>query len=73
MNMINRNKLRGLMAEQKITQTKLAKELGISKNSLNTKINGKSVFNENEISKISNLLGIDAGFLFENKFVKNTN
>lgn len=62
--MINRNKLRGLMAEQKITQTKLAQELGISFQSFNMKLNGKSTFNENEIKRIANVLKIDMNILF---------
>ncbi len=62
--MINRDKLRGLMAERKITQAKLAKEIGISTNSLNMKLNGKTSFNESEIRSIAKCLDVSTDFLF---------
>jgi putative transcriptional regulator len=62
--MINRNKLRGLMAENSITQTELAKRLGISTNAFNMKINGKTSFTETEIKRIAEILKIELSFLF---------
>ena len=41
------------------TQTTLAKELGISKNTLNNKVNGHVNINTNEIAKICKILNIN--------------
>lgn len=64
--MVNRDKLRGLMAVNKMTQAKLAECIGISTNALNKKLNGKAVFNEKEINAIAKCLGVTADFLFDN-------
>lgn len=64
--MINRNRLRGLMAEKNITQAKLAKAIGISVNAFNMKLKGKTVFNENEIKSIANYFNVATDFLFTN-------
>lgn len=51
-------KLLGIMAEQDITQAKLAKEIGISKNTLNAKLRLKRPFTSTEIYKICDVLHI---------------
>ena len=56
--MFDYSKLRGLMAEKRVTQKVLASEIDISENSFTNKINGISAFSSNEIMKICNFLGI---------------
>lgn len=62
--MINRNKLRGLMATRGIGQGELAKKLNLSYNSLNMKVNGKNQFTEKEIKIIADYFNVDVSFLF---------
>ena len=55
----NRNKLRGAIAEQGLTQGKVAAKLNISIQSLSTKMQGKYAFTENEIVALRDLFGLD--------------
>lgn len=59
--MLASNKLKGKIAEAGYSQRSLAAELGMSKNTLNSKVNGKIPFNTNEIEKICDKLGIHDG------------
>lgn len=52
------NKLKGKIVEAGYSQRSLAKELGMSKNTLNSKVNGKIPFNTVEIELICKKLGI---------------
>ena len=52
------NKLKGKIAEAGYSQRSLAKEIGMSKNTLNSKVNGKIPFNTVEIEAICDKLGI---------------
>ena len=52
------SKLKGLMKEKDITQDEAAKEIKISTSTFNLKINGNAYFSQEEIYKLSNLLGI---------------
>lgn len=52
------NKLKGKIVEAGYSQRSLARELGISKNTLNAKVNGKTPFNTVEIEKLCDKLGI---------------
>ena len=52
------NKLKGKIVEAGYSQRSLAAELGMSKNTLNSKVNGKIPFNTNEIEEICKKLGI---------------
>ena len=52
------NKLKGKIVEAGYTQRSLAKEIGMSKNTLNSKINGKIPFNTDEIERICICLSI---------------
>lgn len=52
------NKLKGKIAEAGYTQRTLAAAMGMSKNTLSSKINGKSQFNSREIERICDLLAI---------------
>lgn len=53
------DKLRGKMAERKISQGRLAEKLGITVQSLNAKLNGRSPFTLNEAVEITELLQLD--------------
>lgn len=55
------SKLFGRMRELGFTQEKLAKTVGISECSMNFSLNNKRSFRQDEISKISDALGISAG------------
>lgn len=62
--MINRNKLRGLMAERSVKQAELAKVIGIAINTFNSKLLGKNQFTEKEIKIIADYFNVDVAFLF---------
>lgn len=55
------NKLKCKIMEAGFTQRSLAKELGMSKNTLNSKVNGKTPFNTVEIRRLCDLLNIVSG------------
>lgn len=55
------NKLKGKIVEAGYSQRSLAKELGMSKNTLNSKVNGKIPFNTVEIELICKKLDIHDG------------
>jgi transcriptional regulator with XRE-family HTH domain len=52
--------LKGKMREKDITYRKLAKQIGISLNTLNGRLNGHSVFNIDEVNDIAIELNIEA-------------
>lgn len=54
---INRNKLRGAIAESGMTPAKLADILGITRQSVYSKLKG-TPFNENEIATLKELFGL---------------
>ncbi len=54
---INRNKLRGAIAESGMTPAKLAGILGITRQSVYSKLKG-TPFNENEIATLKELFGL---------------
>lgn len=62
---IDTSKLRGKMAEQRVTQVELAKMLGIDASTLNKKMTGKSDFTVPEALTIIRVLG---GGAFEDYF-----
>lgn len=55
---MNGNKLRAHIFSAGYTQGKLAREIGISPNTMSAKINGKSPFDTIEIERICRILGI---------------
>jgi len=59
------SKLRGKIREVFHTETRFAKELGISKVSLSAKLNGRLNFNLNEISKMSLIFNLKEKEMFE--------
>jgi len=56
--MINTRKIKAIMVERGFTQIELAKATGICKNSINAKINGKSMFNCDEVDAVCKALQI---------------
>ena len=61
----NKNKLKGKMAENEVTVSRIAKELGLAEATVRTKINGNRYeFSLSESVKIKNLLNLtDAEYL----------
>lgn len=57
---MNSNMLKGRIVSAGYTQRSLAKKIGMSKNTLNAKVLGKSAFNTDEILTICDLLSIDS-------------
>nr|WP_317365131.1 helix-turn-helix transcriptional regulator [uncultured Blautia sp.] len=53
------DKLKGKMTERHVSQEKLSKVLGITVQSLNAKLNGRSQFTLEEVVKISEHLKLD--------------
>lgn len=63
------NKLKGIMRENNVTQQELADKLGISVQTFNSKINGRTAFTIPEAMKIIEFLGIKKPeeIFFDNK------
>ena len=55
---MNKMKLIGKIAENGYTQKSLAEKLGMSENTLSSRINGKSSFNVNEVIALCDILNI---------------
>jgi len=56
--MLNKNLLKSVIVKNGYTQEKLAELLGMSANTLSSRITGASSFNVDEIDKICEVLGI---------------
>lgn len=56
--MIDKNKLLGRMRYAGYNQANFSQIMGMSKNSFNAKINGKSYFDTEQVLKMCTLLGI---------------
>lgn len=56
--MLNRNLLRAAIVAEGYTQEELAKKIGISPNTLSSRLLGASSFNVDEIDKICEVLNI---------------
>lgn len=56
---MNFDKLRGVMAEKRITQSALAIHLGLSVKTINAKLNGKVDFTVDEANSIVKFVGIE--------------
>ena len=52
------NRLKGKIVEAGFTQRALAAKMGMTKNTLNNKVNGKTPFNLDEAEKLCVILGI---------------
>lgn len=64
------NKLKGKIIEKYGSQSKFAKEYGISENSLSAKMNNKMKFTYDDIIKMSEMLSIEKDKIGEYFFVK---
>ena len=53
---MNINKLKGKIREKGLTYKMLAKKIGIGLTSMNYKINGKNLFNQEEMKKLKETL-----------------
>lgn len=58
--MIHSLRLKAIILEKGYTQRTLSERLGINKNTLNSKINGNSQFNIDEVDQICKLLDINS-------------
>lgn len=56
---MNDRKIKAKMVELRVTQKDLARELGISIQNLNAKLNGRAVLNIYEAAKITEILKIE--------------
>lgn len=56
--MLSKNLLKAAIAKAGMTQERLAENIGISSNTMSSRINGTSCFNTDEIDKICDTLGI---------------
>ena len=56
--MVNKNKLRGAIVRSGHTQTSLSQKLGMSRNALSAKVNGRSPITTEEAKRICQELGI---------------
>lgn len=63
---INRNKLRGLRAEKKLTQKQVSEALNISETSYIFKEQGKRQFTDVEIFLLAKLLQVEISYFFTN-------
>ncbi len=52
------DKLRGILAEKRITQAQLAHDMNLSIRTINLKLNGKVPINVDEASQITKIVGI---------------
>ena len=59
--MVNTNKIKGRMRDLEITQSEVAKFLGIQQSTANQKINNTRCFSLNEAEKLCALLNIESG------------
>ena len=59
--MLYKNKFLGRMVMAGFSQRSLAKATGISKNTINSKVNGHGCFDTDQIDLICNALGISSG------------
>lgn len=69
--MVDKFELLKLMSRKKMTQRQLAREIFVSPNTLNSKLNGKGHFNTQEIDRICDVLEINDGNLKANIFLSN--
>ena len=53
---MNKNKLKGKIREKGLTYKMLAQKIGIGLTSMNYKINGKNLFNQEEMKKLKEAL-----------------
>lgn len=64
----NTNKVKGLMAENNLTQSDVAKEINKTEMTLRNKLQGKTEFTANEVAILSDLFKVSPSIFFTNKF-----
>ena len=69
-NRMNKNKLKGKIRERGITYKILAKKIGIGLTSMNYKINGKHLFNQEEMVRLKETLKLTDNEIIEIFFHK---
>ncbi len=69
--LVNLNVIRSKLSFMKITQEQAAKEIGISRESFNSKINGKRQFSIKELDRISRLTNSSITIFFEKQCENN--
>lgn len=57
--MLDKNKFMGTVVAAGLNQRKLAKLMKMSKNTINSRVNGRSQFDTEEIDRLCEILGID--------------
>lgn len=62
---MNINKLKGAIIEKGYSQRSLAEALGVSKTTINAKINEKTNFNVKEVEELCTLLGLEQERMIE--------
>ena len=67
---MNKNKLKGKIRERGLTYKILAKKIGIGLTSMNYKINGKHLFNHEEMIKLKEALKLSDNEIIEIFFHK---
>jgi len=73
--MVNTAKLRGKMAEQNVEVQFLGTELGISRQAMSDKLNGRINFSLNDVHKISEVLNLtseDRDLIFFSEIATNS-
>lgn len=58
--MLDKRRLMSAIVGKGMTQKKLAEQIGMSKNTINSKINGRGKFDTEEIDKICEVLNIES-------------
>ncbi len=66
---LDKNRLKGAIASAGLTQNELASRIGISKNTLSSKMGGKGFFDTKQIDLICEVLGINDGETKANIFL----
>ena len=66
MEKLNIAKLRGKIAEKKITQSRIAELLNVNRVTISNMINGKAKIDANQLYKLSNILDCPMEYFFTN-------
>ncbi len=61
----NHRALRGLIVTKGFTERDVAKKIGLTKETFSKKMNSKSMFNVDEIAKLTDLLNIDCNDIYK--------
>jgi len=62
---MNTNRIRGLMAERRITQQEVSTRLGISSNTFRNKLSGKTDFKIAELKTLADFLDVDVSIFLQ--------